>query len=84
MKSILTLFILLVVLIFFAHRGKAIRLSGSNFGGRAGFGRSRYYGGPKGGDIEGLKNYGGRRSFEGRREQIRHLEGYQTDGRYHP
>ena len=84
MKSILSLVILLVVLIFFVHRGKGIRLSGSNFGGRAGFGRSRYYGGPKGGDIEGLKNYGGRRSFEGRREQIRHLEGYQTDGRYHP
>ena len=83
MKPILTFFIFLVVLLFVVNRGQGVRIIGTFIGGKVGFGGSGYYGGPKGGDIEVRKNYGGRRNFENGRARIQQSGGYRTVGGYH-
>ena len=83
MKPISQFFIIFVVLLFVVSRGQGSRIIGTFIGGKVGFGGSGYYGGPKGGDIEARKNYGGRRNFENGRGRIQHLGGYRTVGGYH-
>ena len=80
MKFILTFYIFFVfVLLVFVKRGQGYRITGTFIGGRFGYVDS-YHGGK---DFEARKNYGGRRSFENGRGNIKHLGGYRTVGGYH-
>jgi hypothetical protein len=84
MKSFSTFFIVLFVLIFTLNQSQGFRIMGTFIGGKVGFGGSGYYGGPKGGDFQARKNYGGRRNFENVRGHFHKNGGYRTVGGYRP